>query len=107
MKGLTNNEKLILVLILLILVAVTFLTNFEGGADTFDYADTAKFFAGDYNAKIRASHSYLYGLIHAPLVDLFNSFWAFKITSILSLLLIIYSVYAISGKDKRSLWLIT
>ncbi len=88
-----------------ILCIVSLLTNFYGNTDIYDYSDTAKFFAGKYNAKIRTSHSYLYGLIHAPLVYLTESFFIFKITSLLSLTLLIFSVYIISNKNKNSLWL--
>lgn len=105
--GFKRNEKILLVLIIGLLILITILTKFYGGTDAFDYADTAKFFAKEYDAKIRTSHSYLYGLIHAPFIGLFGSFWIFKVTSLISLLLIIYSVYIISRKDKRSLWLIT
>ena len=107
MEKLSKNEFRIFIGIIILLILITFLTKFEGGADTFDYEDSAKFFAGKYDAKIRSSHSYLYGLIHSPFVALFESLWIFKITSLASLLLIIYSVYIMSGRDKRSLWLIT
>ncbi|MEK6844002.1 MAG: EpsG family protein [Nanoarchaeota archaeon] len=105
MEKLSKAEFRIFLLIIILLILVTLLTRFEGGADTFDYTDTAKFFAGEYSAKIRTSHSYLYGLIHSPFVGLFKSFWIFKITSLASLLLIIYSVYIMGEKDKRALWL--
>lgn len=100
----SNNFKLILILIAF-LILITMLTKFEGEADIYDYSDSAKFFAGKYYAKIRSSHSHLYGLIHSPFVWLFESFWIFKITSLISLLLIVYSAYIISGKNKNVLWL--
>lgn len=105
MEKLSKTEFKLLIVAGILLVLITLLTKFEGGADIFDYEDTAKFFAGKYDAKIRTSHSYLYGLIHAPIVSLTGNFFIFKITSLLSLFLIIYSVYVISGKDKRALWL--
>ena len=101
-----SKGKWLFALVLIGLILVTTLTNFYGSTDVFDYGDTAKFFAGEYDAKIRTSHSYLYGLIHAPFVEAFDSFFIFKITSLLFLFLIIYSVYWMSGKDKRTLWLI-
>jgi len=75
-------------------------------ADLYDYANVAKFFAGEYNAKIRTSHSMLYGFVHAPLIFLFHSFFIMKLTSLLFLILIIISVYFISNKDKRTLLLL-
>lgn len=98
------NLKLIVIIVIL-LITITFLTNFYGGADIYDYSDTAKFFSDKYNAKIRTSHSYLYGLVHTPFVFLFENYFAFKITSLLSLFLIIYSIYLISGRNKKALWL--
>lgn len=106
MERISRKELTIFVLLAILLVAVVLLTKFEGGADTFDYEDTAKFFAGKYDAKIRTSHSYLYGLIHAPIVGLMENFFIFKITSLVFLFLIAYSAYIISGKDKRTLWLV-
>lgn len=100
---LKRNKLLLLVFLMLILL--TFLTNYYGSIDTGDYSDTAKFFAGGYSAKIRSSHSYLFGFIHAPLVWLTKSFIGFKITSLIFLIFLIYSVYIINNKNKRALWL--
>ncbi len=88
-----------------ILILLTFATRFYGGADILDYLDSAKFFAGDYSAKIRLSHSYAYGLLHALPIGLTESFIFFKITSLISLFGIVYSVYRITNRDKRALWL--
>jgi len=88
-----------------ILVVVTVLTQFDSSTDAGDYAGVAKFFAGDYNADIRSSHSMLYGFIHAPLVNMTNSFAVMKLTSLLFLVLIILSVYHISGNNKKALLL--
>lgn len=99
-------NKKIIILVILLLLALSILTSYVGGNDVHDYADVAKFFAGEYSAKIRTSHSLLYGFIHAPLVSLFNSFLVMKITSVLWISLIILSVYYISNKDKRALLLI-
>jgi len=99
-----NNKKL-LVVIFLLLILITLLTKFYGLTDITDYSDTAKYFAGKYSAKIRSSHSYLFGFLHSPFVWLTNNFIIFKITSLIFLGLIIYSVYLINRKDKRTLWL--
>ena len=106
MAKLNKKEKWLIASIVLLLILITLLTKFQGGADIYDYQDVAKFFAGKYNAKIRTSHSYLYGFIHTPFVYLFENFFAFKITNLIFLFLIIYSVYIISKRDKRALWLI-
>ncbi len=98
-----NNKFLLVALILIIL---TFATTYYGSNDIGDYADTAKFFAGKYSAKIRNPHSFGFGFIHAPFVKLSNSFIFFKISSLIFLFLIIYSVYIIT-KDKKALWLIS
>ena len=105
MVKLKKREKWLIASIIVLFVSVTLLTNFYGGADIYDYSDVAKYFSGEYPAKIRTSHSYLYGLIHTPFVDLFNSYLVFKITSLICLFLIVYSVYRISNRDKRALWL--
>ena len=97
-------DKRILALIVFFILLVLS-TSFYGATDSKEYSDTSKFFAGEYPAKIRASHSYLYGLIHSPFVGLFDSFLIFKITTLISLLLIVYSVYWMSGKNKGALWL--
>ena len=101
----SKNKKLVIVVIILFMSLVVFTTKFYGGADTFDYQDSAKFFTGDYPAKMRSSHSYLYGFVHSWIVEITNSFIIFKITSLVSLGLIIYSVYLISGRNKNALWL--
>ncbi|MDP4039117.1 MAG: EpsG family protein [Candidatus Pacearchaeota archaeon] len=101
-----KNIKLIILTVSLVLILISLLTHFYGGTDVYDYTDIAKYLSGDYPAKIRSSHSYLYGFIHTPIVDITNSFLIFKITSLISLFLIIYSVYRISGRDIKALWLI-
>ncbi len=90
---------------LFLLVVVTFATSYYGSSDIGDYADTAKFFAGDYSAKIRSSHSYLLGFIHAPFIGLMGNYLAFKISSLIFLIVLIFSVYIISRKDIRALWM--
>ncbi len=100
-----KNKKLILIIFLL-LILITLLTKFYGSEDVGDYATTSKFFAGLSHAKARNSHSYLFGFLHFPFVSLFKNFLIFKITSLIFLMLIILSVYKISGKDEKVLWLI-
>lgn len=98
------NKKLI-ILIFSVLIILTFATSYYGSGDIADYSNPAKFFAGKFPAKIRTSHSYMLGFIHTPFVWLTNSFIMFKVTSLIFLSLIIYSVYIINKKDKRSFWL--
>jgi len=105
MKEFNTRDLNIISIIIIVLILITLLTNFYGYTDVRDYTDASKFFAGKYDAKIRSSHSYLYGLIHTPIVWLTESFLIFKITSLIFLFLIVYSTYYISGKDKRVFWL--
>ncbi|MBI2148611.1 hypothetical protein HYU23_02935 [Candidatus Woesearchaeota archaeon] len=100
------NKKIIFILILIIFALITLLTRYYGAADIGDYADTAKFFAGDYNGKIRSSNSHILGFIHYPLVKLTESYIGFKITSIVLLIFIMFSVYKISNYNKKALWLL-
>ncbi len=85
-------EKQALWMLVVIFIALTLLTSYYGSTDIGDYSDTAKYFSGDYSAKIRSSHSYLWGYLHAPFVGLFSSFIAFKITSLIFLILTALSV---------------
>jgi len=96
-------KKYILVGLLVFLVLITLVTPYYGSTDIGDYGDVAKYFAGDYSAKIRSSHSYMYGILHSFLVGISDSFIFFKITSLIFLGLIVYSVYIISGKRKETL----
>jgi len=100
-----ENGKLVF-LVILILIIITLFTRYYGSADAGDYSDSAKFFSGKYAGDIRNSHSYLYGFIHSFFVGAFENFFFFKITSLVCLALIIYSVYYISNKDRKTLWLI-
>lgn len=100
-----NRETKLMLGAVILLVAITFLTKFYGSIDTGDYSDTAKYFAGNYAAKTRASHSYFYGFIMSPFLKLFDNFLIFKIASLIFLLLLIYSVYITSRKNKKALWL--
>ena len=100
-----NNYKIILIFVCLLLL-ISLLTKYYGSGDVGDYADVAKFFSGNYQAKLRTSHSIFYGLIHAPFVKLTNNFLFFKISSFLWFSLIILSLYYMSNKNKKTLLLI-
>jgi len=93
----------IFLLVLLSLIVVP--KDVFDATDTRDYTDTAKFFAGEYSAKQRAAHPILYGLIHAPFVKLFHNYIPLKLSSIFWLSLLIISLYFISNKNKKTLWL--
>jgi len=106
-KLIEDNAKKIALVAFVIMAVITLLTSYYGSTDIGDYADSAKYFAGDYSAKIRSSHSYLFGFILSPFVKLFGNFVIFKITSLIFLALLILSVYYISGKNKKALLLIS
>ena len=76
-----DKNKFFLGLAVVLLVVISLGTKFMGNTDVYDYTDVAKFFAGEYDAKIRTSHSYLYGFIHYLSIAIFESFWIFKIRS--------------------------
>jgi energy-coupling factor transporter transmembrane protein EcfT len=99
------DNKKSAILIFIILVILTFATSFYGSTDIGDYTDTAKLFANSYSAKIRTSHSYLFGFIMSPFVNLTNNFISFKILSLILLALLIYSTYIITNRDKKAFWL--
>ena len=98
-----KKEGLIIFLILFVLIVLTFATTYYGSNDIGDYADTAKFFAGKYSAKLRNPHNNDFGIIHAPFVKFTESFVFFKISSLIFLLLIVCSIYIITG-EKKALW---
>ncbi len=100
-----KNEKIIVTIGVVILILITLLTNYFGSTDVGDYADSAKYFAGKFHADLRNSHSYLYGFLHAPLLKILDSFILLKLSSIFFLLLIIYSLYIMSNKNKKVLLL--
>lgn len=93
--------------LIIFLVLITLVTKYYGSTDVHEYIASAKYFAGDYPADIRASHSMLYGFITSPLISLFNNFIGLKIASIIILILIIISVYYISEKNQKALLLIS
>jgi len=100
-----DKEAKLIFIVLGLMLILSLLTNYEGSADIGDYADTAKFFSGNYQARLRASHSVLYGLVMSPFVGLTKNFFLMKISSIFWLCLLIFSVYFISKKNKTTLWL--
>jgi len=108
-KKIKKSEILIKNLIVLIysfIILITLSTQYIGSTDTGSFTSPSKYFAGLYSAKIRSSHSYLWGFINAPFVALFHSFIGFKIMNLIILAAIIFSVYYISGKSKKALFLI-
>lgn len=106
MDKLSKNELFLLFIIVIIMILITFLTHFYGNTDIIEYLDISKYFSGNYAAKIRTTHSYLFGLLHTPLVSITKNFLIYKVTGLIFLLLIVYSVYAISGRNKKALWLV-
>lgn len=94
-----------IILIFILLILITFITKYYGSIDIGDYADSAKFFAGKFSADIRTSHSLSYGLLISPLLIFSNNFSLLKLISLLSIILIVLSVYYISGKKCSALLL--
>lgn len=99
------NPKILIFITIILLLIVSLSTRYYGYIDIEDYTNTAKYFAGEYPAKVRSAHSLWYGLIHAPFVKLTNNFIFFKISSVLWLSLLIISLYYISHKNKKTLFL--
>lgn len=95
-------KKLVLISSI-VLILLTLFTHYYGSIDIGDYADSAKYLTGEYSAKIRVAHSFLYGLIHVPFLSLMHNFLIFKLTSLLFLFLIIYSIYIISNNKNAFL----
>jgi len=107
MKITKKDYKFLFVLcaVILVISALALLTHYKGTSDLNDYAGVAKFFAGDSVAKLRASHSILYGFASSPLLMLLNSFILMKLESLLWLILLTASIYYISNKNKKTLLL--
>ena len=104
MLRMKNNAIILFVIISLFLLAlITVPRDLLEATDVPDYSDTAKFFAGEYKAKYRSSHSIMYGLMLSPYVKLTESFFILKYASVFWLSLLILSIYYISNKDKRTL----
>jgi hypothetical protein len=95
----------VIFVLFLLLTIITLSTKFYGITDLGDYVGVAKYFAGDYSAKIRPSHSISFGLVNSPLVNLTSNLFLFKVVNLIWLFLIIYSVYFISDRNKRTLLL--
>ncbi len=100
-----NKERLVILVLVMVLCVLTFSTSYYGLVDVGDYSDTGKYFAGDYKAKIRSSHSYSFGFLHSPLLKIFQTFIIFKFTSLIFLFILIFIVYILSGKNKKVLWM--
>ncbi len=100
-----NNDLWIIVIGIIALFIISLATTAFGTIDAGDYGGVAKFFAGEYNTKIRSSHSYFYGLFHSPLLLLTKSLVSLKAINLIYLSLLIISVYYASGKNRRTLLL--
>ena len=100
------NYGVIFIVVILIMFILVLSTKYIGSTDVGDYAGTAKFFAGYYNAKICSSHSCFYGFMSSPFVKITGNLLGMKIMSFIWLVMIMLSVYLISKKDKRTLLLI-
>ena len=101
-----KNKHIILITILLLglIALITVPRDLLDVTDLNDYSDTAKYFAGEYRADHRSSHSMIYGFVLSPFV-IFDSFVLLKIISIIWLILIIISIYYISNKNRKTLLL--
>src|SRR3989344_8218844 len=96
-ERLEKNLTFLIVLILFILIFIlSLLTSSLDLGDIGDYAGVSKFFSGELNSKIRSSHSYLYGLMHSPLISLTKDFKGIKMAGLIYLALIALSLYFIS-----------
>jgi len=102
-----SNRNLIIYTTLILILIATFTVpkDLLDATDVKDYSDTAKFFAGDYSANLRTSHSVLYGLLLSPYVKIVDSYFFLKFSSTFFLVLIILSLYYLSGKKKETLLL--
>jgi hypothetical protein len=100
------KSKKVFLILLSLLIIISLATKYYGSIDSIEYMGVAKFFTSYSNADLRSSHSLTYGLIHAPWVYLFKTYFIMKITSILWLMLIILSVYYMTNKDKKTLLLL-
>ena len=97
-------DKIIKICIALwvLLIAVSLITPYFGLIDTGDYIAPAKYFSGDYSAKLRTSHSTLYGFLESPILFLFPNLFSLKVLSFFYLSLLIFSIYKIT-KSKKAL----
>ena len=107
MLKLSNKTIIIATFIGLFLIAMfTVPHDVLDATDVKDYTDTAKFFAGDYAARYRGSHSVIYGLLLSPYENIMGSYSLVKLSSAFFLCLLILSIYYLSGKDRRTLLLL-
>jgi len=100
-----KNYRAILVGIIILFDVVIVLTPYPGSGDFESFTTTSKYFAGYGVSKMRCSHSYLWGFLNSFHVALFKSFFGFRIINLAVLFAIIYSIYYISGKNKKALLL--
>lgn len=98
-------SRIIIIIAILLLFLISILTRYHGSIDIGDYITTAKFFSGEHQAKLRSSHSIVYGLMHAPFVNATSSLIFLKLSSVFWLSLLILSVYYISNKNRKTLLL--
>lgn len=99
-----RKQIIILITGLILLIIISIATQYYGSTDTGDYSDIAKYLSGTFQAKIRLSHSALYGSIMSPLIKLTKNQIPFKIASLIFLIALIFSVYY-TTKSKKALFL--
>ena len=102
-----NDSIVILmaVFLMFLLVLVTVPYDLLDVTDLNDYSDTAKFFAGEYRAKHRSTHSIFYGAMLSPYIELTKSFSLIKFAPVFWIILTILSIYYISKKNRKTLLL--
>lgn len=100
-----RKQIAILITGLVLLIIISIATQYYGSTDTGDYSDIAKYLSGTFQAKIRLSHSALYGTMISPFIKLTKNQIPFKIASLIFLIALIFSVYYIT-KSKKALFLI-
>jgi hypothetical protein len=99
------KRNFLIIIISLSIILISLSTSYIGSTDVGDYAGVAKYFSGNYKADIRSSHSFLYGVVHFPLFLFVKSFIVLKLINLIYLFLLIWSVYFVSGKNKKILYL--
>jgi hypothetical protein len=105
MELLNKKSKLAVLILLAILVVLTLTTSFHEETDLGDYLGVAKYFSGDYAAKLRPSHSISYGLLLSPFTSISDNLFFVRLINLTWLLLLILSVYVITEKDSKALFL--
>lgn len=98
MKKETNFDCYLIILV--ILISLTLLTQYYGSVDIRDYIEPGKYFAGYLSSDVRNTHSYLYGFIHFPFIKLTGDLIFYKFTSLLFLLLISLSLFYMTKKQE-------